>query len=282
MALAFGVDSCADRFVVSRGTPGGDAGRRAIEFVARHVRDVDTEEQADLLRDSCKHLVRRDALGDQGRDPPQRGLLVREPGELLAACAVRDRRGDQLREPGEPILNAVREAFTFCPAGRHHTPHVAVDDDRGAGRRANLGFPYDVGDRRVDVGEVFAPRGMAGLPDACDDHRVVERPAAADLKQMRRVAPGADHGPRPIGLVAPHRDQRNAEHSRHLAGDRGEHLRRRRPPATSAAIRRRDASRAARIASCSLRKSSACRRCSMSVKATTAPRPSAISIGTET
>jgi hypothetical protein len=82
----------------------------------------------------------------------------------------------------------------------------------------------------VDVDEVVAPRGVAGLPDACDDHRVVEPPAAADLKETRRLAPGADHGPRSIGLVTPHRDQRNAKHSRHLLGDRGEHLRRR-PPA---------------------------------------------------
>ena len=54
------------------------------------------------------------------------------------------------------------------------------------------------------------------------------------------------------------------------------------PPATSVATRRSEASRAASTASCSRSTCSARKRSSMSVKATTAPRPSGISIGTET
>jgi hypothetical protein len=54
------------------------------------------------------------------------------------------------------------------------------------------------------------------------------------------------------------------------------------PPATSVAIRRSEPSRAASTASCSRSARSECKRSSMSVKATTAPRPSGSSIGTET
>ena len=54
------------------------------------------------------------------------------------------------------------------------------------------------------------------------------------------------------------------------------------PPATSVAIRRSDASRVASTASCSRSACSARKRSSMSVKATTAPRPSGSSTGTET
>jgi hypothetical protein len=78
MLSACGADSCADRFVISRDTPGGDAGRRAVELVARHVRRVDTKKQTDLTRDRRKHDGRGDAAGDQRRHAPQRGLLVRE------------------------------------------------------------------------------------------------------------------------------------------------------------------------------------------------------------
>ena len=132
-ALAFGVDSRADRFVISCGTPGGHSGRRAVKLVARHVRGVDPEEQADLTRDRREHVGRRDAAGDQRRHAPQRGLLVREPGKLLPARAVRDRRGDQLRELGEPILDVVEQGLALRDTGTHHAPELAVDDDRRAG-----------------------------------------------------------------------------------------------------------------------------------------------------
>ena len=54
------------------------------------------------------------------------------------------------------------------------------------------------------------------------------------------------------------------------------------PPATSSATRRSDACWAAGTAPCSRSTRSACRRSSMSLKATTTPRPSSSSNGTET
>jgi hypothetical protein len=158
-----------------------------------------------------------------------------------SAVAVLERSACQFHRDDRvdaALLRSVVQVAYDAPAllvGRRHDPCArsgevrSRDDDRGAGRRADPGFLHEVGDRPVDVGEVVAPRGTAGLPDACDDDRVVERPAAADLEQMRRLAPRADHRARPIGLVAPNSDQRNAQHLRHLPGDRGEHLRRRRP-----------------------------------------------------
>jgi hypothetical protein len=53
------------------------------------------------------------------------------------------------------------------------------------------------------------------------------------------------------------------------------------PPATSRAIRRNESSRAASTTSCSRSACSARKRSSMSVNATTAPRPSGNSIWTE-
>ena len=113
-ALAFELDASCRPEPLSRGAPGGDHGRRPVGLVAPHVRDVDTEEQADLARDRREHLGRRDPAGDQRRHAPQRGLLVREPRRSprlaprarrqLADDERRPQEGDQhrpmLRRPG--------------------------------------------------------------------------------------------------------------------------------------------------------------------------------------
>ena len=235
------------------------------------------------MRDGCEHLRRRDASGDQRRDAPQRGLLVRELGELVSARAVRDRRGDQLRELGEPILDVVRQGLALRHAGTHRAPEFAVDDDRRAGARADPGRGYGIGDRAADRRR--SPRSSQGgrCPGAA------RRPCA----------------PRPASWCPPGTDA--VDRSRRRARSRGGQARsarsppapcpapepppsrwRRTPPATPPRRRRapRSAaatpSRAARTASCSRSTRSARMRSSMSAKATTAPRPSGISIGTET
>ena len=53
--------------------------------------------------------------------------------ELRPRFGVRDRRGDQLRELGEPILDVVAQGLGFRDTGTHHAPELAVDDDRRAG-----------------------------------------------------------------------------------------------------------------------------------------------------
>ena len=52
--------------------------------------------------------MRRNTLGDEGRDAPQRGLLVREQAELGPGLGVGDGRGHELRERGDPGLGVPR------------------------------------------------------------------------------------------------------------------------------------------------------------------------------
>ncbi|MCU1662551.1 MAG: histidine kinase, partial [Pseudonocardia sp.] len=71
----------------------GRDGRRAVGIEAEDVRSVGTEDVADLVRDGREHLGRWHPVGDQRGDPPQRGLLVGEPAQFLAALGVRGRKG---------------------------------------------------------------------------------------------------------------------------------------------------------------------------------------------
>jgi hypothetical protein len=145
-----------------------------------------------------------------------------------ARLGVGNSGGDQLGEGGEAILDVVGQRLTRCGAGRHHAPDLGVDDNRGAGARADPGLPDGVGDHAGDVGEVVNPRRAAGLEDELGDRRAVEGPPGASLEGMRALAPGADHGRRPVGLIAGHLDQRKVEHVGDLPRHGGEYLGRRR------------------------------------------------------
>ena len=80
-----------------------------VVVVAADDRDVGIEQLADLRRDGIEDLGRRRVAGDQRRDAPQRRLLVREAGQTVAGCRVRDRGRDQFGEVNETELRPGRK-----------------------------------------------------------------------------------------------------------------------------------------------------------------------------
>ena len=71
---------------------------------------------ARLLRDRGEDVRVRGAAGDQGRDAPQRRLLVGEPDEQLAVRAAVDRGRDQLGDLREPLLDSLGNSLPRCPS----------------------------------------------------------------------------------------------------------------------------------------------------------------------
>jgi hypothetical protein len=121
---------------------------RGAGLVATHARVFDREQAPDLVGDRREYLLWRGPVRHQRRDPPQRGLLVSQPGEPGAALRIRDRHREQLRELGETCLGVRRQSR---PVQRrtdgHHPPHVTVDDDRRADRRVKAAPPPGDTDR---------------------------------------------------------------------------------------------------------------------------------------
>jgi hypothetical protein len=219
-----------DRHLVARGAPAGDQACRPAGVVAPNVRRVAAYEHADLPRHGFEELGGGDAAGDQRRDAAQRRLLVRDADERLAAGGVGDRGGDELGELGQPIFDALGQGRAIERVSRHRTPDLAIDDDRSACARADPGRAGGASDRPRNAGEVLDPLWAPALEDHGADRRPVERPARPNPERVRMLAPLADHHCRPVGLVAPQRNHREADHRADLHGDRGQHVRRSRPP----------------------------------------------------
>jgi hypothetical protein len=76
----------AERLAIRR--PGGDHLLHIAGLVARHPRDVGPEQPDGLLDHGGEDVAGRDLAGDERRDPPQRGLFVRQPRERAAGLAV--------------------------------------------------------------------------------------------------------------------------------------------------------------------------------------------------
>jgi hypothetical protein len=89
--------------------PHADSGHRPVRLVALQPGEVCAAEQPDLADDGLEHLRRRHTARNEGRHAPQRGLLVGEPAHLDACLGVRDRRGHELREGGDPRLRVRRQ-----------------------------------------------------------------------------------------------------------------------------------------------------------------------------
>src|SRR5439155_12035200 len=86
------------------------------------------QQLAPLGGDGVEYLSGRGSLGNERRDPAQRGLLFREfasprfrGGELGTALGVRDRRRRELGELLETLLGVGREEFVHV-GYRHKAP----------------------------------------------------------------------------------------------------------------------------------------------------------------
>jgi hypothetical protein len=82
--------------VLGFGSPRSHDGHRVIAVVTGHPGEASAEQPPDLPGDGREHLLRRHPARNQGRDPPQRGLLVGQHTRLLT---------DQRRTPSLTIAD---------------------------------------------------------------------------------------------------------------------------------------------------------------------------------
>ena len=84
----------------------GDHGPRGVSVVPNELDPLQPQEARDLLDDGREDLLGCGAGGDEGRDPSESSLLLAEPPNLVVRLRVRERRGDQIGERGQPLLGA--------------------------------------------------------------------------------------------------------------------------------------------------------------------------------
>jgi hypothetical protein len=200
--------------------PRTDRYDRAVVLEAREHRALGGNQLSDLGSHPLEHLGRRRALRHQGRDASQRRLLLREPFELFARLAIRDRRRDELGELRETVLDVVGKRRSGHRR-QDHAPDPAVDDDRRAGDVVEPALTSLGGQCATQLRVILEP-GRTTSPENLGGHRpAVERPARA-----RREAPGArarggehyEHGA--FIFVATDRGSRKVHDLHHLLRDR--------------------------------------------------------------
>ena len=192
---------------------------------------VGRKQLPDLLGNRRENLFRRRPARHQRRDPPQRRLLLGQPGQGGAALGVRDRRRHQFGERGQARLG-VRRQLLQGRAGGDHAPQAAVNDDRRPGRRAEArprAMTAPIGPRGA-IGIAVDPGRPAGLRRPAGRGSSAERPPAADRESGRPACPTATKVSTRRRTVAAHARQIDRKQPPDLLGDRREHLLRR-PPA---------------------------------------------------
>jgi hypothetical protein len=126
--------------------PAADNRRGVIRVISAQDRVADAEELPDLLGDSREHVLGLNRAGNQGCDPAQRRLLVREAAQLKARLRIGDSGGKQLGEAGEPNLRVGRQRIVAHGSDDQNTPQSALDADRHADPPADACSAGDVGD----------------------------------------------------------------------------------------------------------------------------------------
>jgi hypothetical protein len=126
--------------VLARRRPRREGGRGANLVEAQHPREVRTQEHARLAHHGAAQLVRRYVLGHERRHPPQRRLLLRELGQLVATCLDQALRLAQLGVHAPALGRVPPDAVHGAPLGHRlrvplEPPHGAVGaDDTGLER----------------------------------------------------------------------------------------------------------------------------------------------------
>jgi hypothetical protein len=82
----------------------------------------------------------RRALGDQGGNAPQRGLLGDDPAETFARLGLGDRSRHEPGEVAQVGLDVGPQRLGAGRPGANQPPDLAVDHDRDADLRPELRF----------------------------------------------------------------------------------------------------------------------------------------------
>ena len=163
----------------------GDDRHHAVRIEPDDHRGDGSEHARDLGPDRGYDLRRGRVAGDEGRDPPQGGLVLEQLGDLGAALGVRDRGGDELGEVGDLRLGARRERALALRRGRDHAPHAARDHDRAADRRTDPQLPRLPRDRARGVREAVHAGRAARLPHLPRDAQALQAEPRADCQLDR-------------------------------------------------------------------------------------------------
>ena len=208
--------------------PAGDDGGGLVVLEADQPGRAGAEEPSELTDHRVEDLARGRATGHERRDAPQRCLLLRELGELLAVRAAGDRRRDQLGDLREVFLDAVGQRRALRHLEAHVAPRLAVDDDRRPGGRADPRTEARVRqvarERPLDI---LDPDQLAGSHPLrkLGERGIVPRPVGTGGERIRPAAPRAHDRHAPVTLPAEDLDHERPQHLPHLARDRGEHVR---------------------------------------------------------
>ena len=109
--------------------------RALVTLLVRAGRELQRDDRVHepLLRAVVEIADDAPALLVAGRHDARAGR-----GDLRAALGVRDRRGDEVGEAGEPLLGAGRQRLGALRRG-DDAPQTVLDDDRGADRAVDAG-----------------------------------------------------------------------------------------------------------------------------------------------
>ena len=193
-----------------------------LEAVQRDL--VGVQQRLHLARHGVEHACRRGALRDERGDPPQRGLLLRQPLRPGVRLGVGDRGRHEVGELHEPGLGVRGEHLVLGPDA-HRAPEAALDPDRhgedGAQVQRSSPFADRAARRRVVV---VHSRRLSGAEDARDRVLALERLARAHRELRRRRLRARHHHLARAVLEAHQADVLGAELPLALGPDRLEDL----------------------------------------------------------
>ena len=176
-----------------------------------------------LDRDGGEHRLGLDAARDQLGDAPQRGLLVGQRPQLRARLRVRDRRGHELGEAGDPRLGVTRRRFPPVPRREDHAPHAPVDGDRDAHRGTDAAAPGLL-DERSAGGSSDGPNRAGCRPSRSARNTAPTGRRAPTGGVEIPAGPGGDERHGVVGLEPQHRGRLGADEPGDLRVDRPEQL----------------------------------------------------------
>ena len=179
----------------------GDDGPGVVTVVPNELDPLQPQEARGLVDDGREDLLGCGAGGDEGRDSSESSLLLAEPPNLVVRLRVRERRGDQIGERGQPLLGAGGKRLRPLRGDQHDAPQATLDDDRGRDRRAPAMPARDV--RGLARGVVVAvdPRRPFRLRDERQDVVAAEERTSSHGHPARRCAPASGRRCRSVAVI---------------------------------------------------------------------------------
>ena len=159
------------------------------------------QEARGLVDDGREDLLGCGAGGDEGRNSSESGLLLAKPPNLVVRLRVRERRGDQVGERGQPLLGAGGKRLRPLRGDEHDAPQATLDDDRGRDRRAPAMAARDLGGLARGVVVPVDPRRLLRLRNERQHVAAADSRTSSHRHSARRCAPASDRRCRAIAVI---------------------------------------------------------------------------------